>query len=162
MQGIGAGTYRDCLWTVKGLLIPVDHEGIDLALRPGVSGFPDDMFDNRWIRSIHRRLRKIESTMGEQYFDDSWPVRFNINRVPLGLDVDKVDDEKIRKRIADGRQGLTRFLPCAVEPLNIGSNIGLMKILKQLTDEESLIDVSQRQYKVIVSDCNIFNRIIKV
>ena len=60
--------------------------------------------------------------------------------------------------LKESRDGLIHFHPWRMSPLNVGSNRGLLKLLKEIDDGIAC----DAPIRFLVADCNIFVRIMKV
>lgn len=126
-------------------------------------GMPDNLFIGRSTERMTKIIRNVSSSQWN-YLDHSHVHKLKVNSVPLKPHISYDDDPSLYQVLAESRDGLTDFFPQQITDLNIGSNDGLLRILKNLTDKRN---ISQQQnepenLQVICVDCNIFMRILKV
>ena len=93
-------------------------------------------------------------------YDSSLAVKYRVRNVPLKPDIDNVE-EKFKAALAQSRDGMATFFPKEIVPVNIGSNDGLVKVVRSLWDDHKR-SAHSNEYKFVVADTNIFWRSIKV
>ena len=136
---------------------------VDLRLHLSTTGMPDNMFS----RGLNKRMTQIITRMSSSqwsYFQSSYVVTMNVNQVPLKPRVSWVEHPDLHRILSESRDGLTNFFPLKIEKHNIGSNRGLLTILKDLSIERkaSLQAGDTDNIRVVCVDCNIFMRVLKV
>ena len=95
--------------------------------------------------------------------EKSWCHRWGINSVPLKPTPNLIDDAKLNDILNESRDGMSFFRPHAILPINVGSNVGLLQILRdRKTAYETTVEAGKPTLDIINSDPNIFARIIKV
>ena len=147
---ISSGVFKECLWTVAGLLpfpdeVQVPRLQVD-ASKPAV---PTDLFSDFRINMLLDQMVDQEDQSLE-YFDGS--LSKNTKTIPL-FDETVLDIMSITCNPAR-----SRFLPAGVERDNIGSNVGLIRTLLRLKEEYAGSD----KYVIVLADINIYKRIFKV
>ena len=80
---------------------------------------------------------------------------------PKPQEVDGLDD-CLRLRIRNGEDNLNKFHPAGVLAENIGSNDGLVLILRQIYDDFKKREEDDKRIQVLLVDVNIYKRIMKV
>lgn len=83
-----------------------------------------------------------------------------MNSVPLKPHVDSLAHpdwyESMKESVCSGKH----MIPECIQSLDISSNPGLIKVLRAIMDE---MDAQRpKRYRLIICDCNIFNRLMKV
>ena len=114
---------------------------------------------------VAREVKKLMSTFKNdvrQFFNTSMCVVHSVNSIPPKPQPDRDEHPNLWRRCRSGRDGLGTFFPAKVHDENIGSNDGLMAILRVMFDEVMDKPPMDRTMRVVVSDCNIFARIMKV
>ena len=162
MQTISNGAFRNCQWTGLGVKKYIGR-AVDLRLHLSTTGMPDNMFS----RGLNTRMTQIITRMSSSqwsYFQSSYVVTMNVNQVPLKPRVSWVEHPDLHRILSESRDGLTNFFPLKIEKHNIGSNRGLLTILKDLSIERkaSLQAGDTDNIRVVCVDCNIFMRVLKV
>ena len=162
VQSVDNGAFRDCYWTGKAFrtFISSNRSGIvnsiSIVNNAPVPGMPNDLFTAGIRGGIFATMARVFGHSWKKY-QQSLVTRYNVNNIPCKPVVDVMDPVyPILKRKPDG---LREFYPEEILPQNIGSNRGLLVILKQMSDDRS---AASTKYELLCCDCNIFMRIIKV
>ena len=82
--------------------------------------------------------------------------KFKVNNIPLKPIPDPKYLPELCDVLLDSKDGLNDFHPLDILPHNIGSNRGLMLVLKQINSDDT------DRMEMLVADCNIFMRVMKV
>ena len=151
MQSIASGAFAACNWTGFGFRV---YPSLELKI---AQAMPDTIFQEGVVSGVVQRIEK-EFTAKWKQFDCSLVQQFRVRNVPLKPSLKRVPDA-LRQVLMESRDGLKTFHPHEISPHNVGSNRGLLLILKQMSEERQLSD---RRIRIVCCDCNIFNRIIKV
>lgn len=158
-----------CNWTGKAMRIPdasINTSTISLKLVQDRPGFPHESIfaDKFWkMAALTKRLAALTTPAAISKFETTnWAIVHIINRIPVKALVDKCKFPITHRRSDEGRTGLKNFFPTEMCSDNIGSNLGLFALLKTEFDEHRARADADKVYRVIISDCNIFNRIVKV
>ena len=94
------------------------------------------------------------------YLPTSLIVKLKVTSVPLTPRVDEEKYPKLYASIKGVTHRLDALIPELISRHNIGSNVGLLLLLRGIWTE---LDAQRsKKYRVIMSDINIFDRIIKV
>lgn len=132
-----------CLWTVTGYLVSTVPKPPSLRVLGDFSAMPLELI-NPEIEEIFVNLYDtFENEDPFLFYDDS--VSKLIRCVPLRPD-----------NKADVKQPI--FYPDRLIGVNISSNPGLIHVLRAIYNETT----DRTHYRVLVSDCNVFLRAIKV
>ena len=156
-QTTESGSWRDCLWGglgIKQYIGPI----VDMTKVVDVPAMPVNLFsaDNlKWLYTLTEQMDGLQNT-----YDSSLAVKYRVRNVPLKPDLDNVED-KFKEVLAQSRDGMATFFPKEIVPINIGSNDGLVKVVRSLWEDHKASEQSH-QYKFVVADTNIFWRSIKV
>lgn len=155
LQGIASGAFRDCNWTGQAIKV---YQGPDVSVDiDSFPAMPDHIFDTGTASIVRRRIRTL-CKQKWKYLQQSWVERFKVNTVPVKPVVDPLAFPNLHRILNESRDGLRNFHPMAIMPQNIGSNRGLMLILKHISDSRS----NASGFQFLCADCNIFMRIMKV
>jgi hypothetical protein len=169
MQSMVKDAHLLCNWTGIGMRIPhstIDVSNLSLDLKAGVPGFPsEDIFSD--VFSHNRNLTDgliLGTSMASvaKFSRVNWTAKHVVRRIPVKATVNKVKYPEIHERSGEGRTGLSNFYPVELSPENIGSNIGLFQLMRNEWDAHNGLVDSAKKYRIIVADCNIYNRIVKV
>ena len=95
--------------------------------------------------------------------EDSVVYKYQVNRVPCKPEINcngPLDrkSQEISNVLAQSRDGLLDFYPAEVLPTNIGSNRGMLQILKDYVE----LHKDDNKLYFITADCNIFMRIANI
>ena len=155
LQGIATGAFRDCNWTGQAIKV---YQGADVSVDIGrLQAMPDHIFETDTMSLVQQANREL-CKQGWQYLTGSMVERFSVNTIPVKPVVDPLSFPDMHIILNESRDGLRNFYPMAIMPQNIGSNRGLMLILKQISDSRR----NPSCYQFLCADCNIFMRIMKV
>ena len=154
------GAWTDCLWTgvaIHRYVGPTLSNNLHTRGGAIVPAMPESLSAN--MGSILLAMQSAMNFQGE-YHDISLVTTMDVQCVPLkptGGDV------QLQQQLDESRDGLTNLLPHDLITENIGSNIGLMKILRQFHDDRQMhIPGRCRRYYVLNVDINIYTRTLKV
>ena len=96
-------------------------------------------------------------------YDTSLMVIWKADRVPLKPDTDNINlPQRYKDAIRANPNSLGNFYPTGIQPENIGSNLGLLKIVKQFSIDKGIQTETCTRYHVVTADMNIHRRIIQV
>ena len=82
----------------------------------------------------------------------------NVRKIPLKPEVDPALDPARAAVLAESRDGMRNFLPLGMLGENIGSNRGLLLLLKDMFG----VQPRPGHFSFLSCDCNIFMRLLKV
>lgn len=163
LQGAASGAFKNCQWTgigfkaVAGGMRPI-FENVWCSQHPLCShgGMPEDVFDRKLINGAKDQFCQTLRAHGWLHFRHSLVKRFAVNTIPPKPVVPR--DHELYAVLKESRDGLIHFYPWRMSPLNVGSNRGLLKMLKEIDDGIAC----DAPIRFLVADCNIFVRIMKV
>ena len=160
----GDRTFKMNLWTV---VVGKSHPLCDLPLlsapRTTESSFYSKM--SHWPSKRANHFLRLMKNMREKI---DWAHELKVAVVPLKPDARDIDgaecvnveeSTRMKNALVHVVDGPRHLVPIDLMRWNIGSNEGLYKVLEDLNEN---ISVPPGNLQVIVSDCNIFARIIKV
>lgn len=182
--GVDRDGWRNCLWAgvafkrYQGLTPICTEVKYDLSnrLRPAM---PDALFDDDVCAVVWNLFQEVDKE-GEAYLEKSLCRKYDVRTIPLKIYPDKEREPELYNRVLLSPDGLRGFLPQQIIAENIGSNIGLIRILKTVLKEHPIpppqgnvdqdglcpdvADVNGRkaQYRFIKVDMGIYHRIMKV
>ncbi len=159
---LATGAYQDCQWTGRAMHdIAVPHDTLLLSSLGDTPAMTSDLFHPMIENAFMTRLRKTES-MDSAWRERSMCTRFNVCTVPPKPELTVTQDSEIWTRMQAGRDGLDFFHPVTMEPVNCGSNDGLLALVRQMHERELRKPLENRFLQVVVTDLNLFKRFIKV
>ena len=156
LQGIESGAWKDCNWTGRGIKVFCGTQ-VDINIGD-LSAMPDNVFTDDTSQLVRSKVAG-HVTDGWKLLGKSIVKRYNVNNVPLKPSMDPLHHPHLCRVLSESRDGLAFFHPWDIISQNVGSNRGLMLILKQISDERQPDD---RRLKFLSADCNIFMRIMRV
>ena len=156
VQGLDGGACAECLWTARGLHRYVGPV-VSTALVPGVRGMPLSLFTPH-IAALFKAKMAAADAVSVSFLKDSLCFKHNVRQVPLKPQVDPAVDPALAGVLRESRDGMRNFFPLGMLPENIGSNRGLLVLLRDL------FGVQQKpgHYCFLSVDCNIYLRLLKV
>lgn len=131
---------------------------VDMVRMIGVPAMPDELFSTENLSWFYTLIDVVD--VGRATFDSCLAVKYRVHNVPLKPDPANVED-KYKEVVTESRDGMSNFFPKKIVPLNIGSNAGLVEVLRNMWDDHKAT-TNAHHYKYIVADTNIFWRSIKV
>jgi hypothetical protein len=158
-------TFSECLWT--GVTVN-EYTGpqVDMGLKHNdddnslVHAMPDDLFQ---CKTIVQQNIEIEYGKGPSFFDDSMVAQYEVNNIPLKIDVKRFPE---MAGVMDSPKNSTAYIhPMKLIKKNIGSNVGLISILHDIQSENNMdsnIGTGPDKYIVLNLDENIYWRVLKV
>jgi hypothetical protein len=159
--------YHECLWTGVGLHVyePSNGTGIikSIKIRPNQPATDDlpSFCNASVVKDLLVRMHGlVEDDFGRGHLICQ---RYHQNLVPIKL----VKDERMSKDellTCDqrARDSLDDFQPLDMLEINIGSNVGLMRVLLKTIPGLHPDEPDCATHEIINSDCNIYVRIAKV
>jgi hypothetical protein len=153
------------LWTGKAIRVARTDVNMDVMQINGVDipAMPDDLFgevnsfldlfqgvnDYRAIGSMARRTRCLTTLT-------------NVSCIPLTPSVEKLAKEKHRLAILERHDGLDNLITQGIDARNIGSNRGLLKMLREHYNKKLQPEGLCTKYSIFNTDIDIFERGVKV
>jgi hypothetical protein len=131
---------------------------------------PADLFkgglDNLMFKKVVTMMQNVMTPDDDgnlHLMEKSWCFKWEINSVPLKPQPGDIDDDALNKILNESRDGMEFFRPQSILPVNVGSNVGLLQILRdRMNTYAQTVDDENPRLDIINSDPNIFARIIKV
>jgi hypothetical protein len=108
------------------------------------------------------QMHRLVATQDKDFSTVSYCSVHTVNSIPPRVDVDEKKFPEVAARNKAANTGLVNFFPVAMHGENIGSNAGLMALMRARYDKFQNADAKHQFVDVVVSDLDIFNRIIKV
>ena len=118
---------------------------------------PDDIFNDDAANAVMRALINVRKS-GWLYLGKSIVKSCKVNTIPVKPHFDRRQHPDLHDILGQSRDGLRNFHPLEVSPQNIGSNRGLLLVLKSMSDARR----DTGKFEFLCADCNIFMRIVKV
>ena len=123
-----------------------------------IPGMPPTLFGNE--DEVERLARWLCVGAGVvKFYADSIAVKYEVSSIPPKVAPQRILEPAVRARLAKSRDGLDRFHQSSIVDFNIGSNLGLMHIVKYILADEVL---GAGGYLILNVDMNIYDRLIKV
>jgi hypothetical protein len=158
---MATGVWTPCLWT------GVAFKDLDLSGREPiymscqfvdevrVSAMPKNLFDDdgllKWLAVDYDKVHLFDSCLATLY---------NVRNIPPKVDMSELTNPSRRVRLMNSRDGLSRMHNHNIIEYNIGSNIGLMNVIKYIMADEVLS--GGQGYMMVNADIQIFERLLKV
>jgi hypothetical protein len=163
IPSIDIGSWRNCLWTGVALKQYTGEDPISVAVMKNAAGevipaMPDDPFE------YADQLKELveEHTPRADYRTHSLVFRWNVTSVPLKPVPSQVENRKWRRALLNSGQ-VSQLFPKELIAENIGSNLGLARIMKEHYNEHKQnTEHDCTKYSVLLADVNIFDRVLKV
>ena len=160
IPSLAASTYSSCLWT--GVAAFKCSGSLDRGVMYSNSGaiipaMPDDPFV--YADAVKQGVSYIINSC-RSYYDRSLVAQFDIRNVPPKIDTKAFP---YMKEEVDRPENTTRCVhPCKLMDYNIGSNQGLLAVVRSLYEENNMHTEQCNHYLLLNVDENIFWRILKV
>lgn len=157
---LDVGAYNGCYWTGSAMF-PSGDDSIDDSLKYTATGqivpaMPDDLLD--YSANVQVAVAAMQGPRA--YLSDSIVARYNVRNVPPKVDT-KVWPE-LHSTINCATNRLADIQPQSLFEENIGSNLGLLCILRRIYEDKGMHDGSSDRYLSINVDENIYYRTLKV
>lgn len=162
LPSIEHGAWSNCLWTGVALK---KYEGPPLTLKTItddqqeiIPAMPEDPFE------YEQSLRDLwnANVPQEEYIEKSLMTRWSVCNVPPKPVIHRVRSNQIRDDLKNQTTSLANLYPKKLIAINIGSNIGLGKIIRAHYEEKKQHQDACDKYTAFNVDINIFDRMIKV
>ena len=157
----GKGIFSSCLWTGVAVF-ECDNQQLDLSIKRSPNGtvrpaMPNDLLANR--RSVVDGIKQVLRG-SRNYYDVSLVQKYDVRCIPLKVNT------KIHTNVAhivDHVKNTTQIVhPVELIEHNIGSNQGLVTILRQLYEDRGMDNDTCDKYHILNVDENIYWRTLKV
>jgi hypothetical protein len=104
-----------------------------------------------------------EDTEGDplKLLDNSLMRKWDAQSVPLLPDVEKMHSA-LKAAVLAGNDRMGNFFPLGLSRENIGSNVGLSKIMRKFYIDRRMNEISCARYVTFSMDVNIYDRVLKV
>ena len=154
VQGL-SGAVAECLWTAHGL-----HRCVGPAVSTAVGnlrGMPLSLFSPDIIGMFKQKMAVADAVQCA-FLKDSLSFKMRVRQVPLKPEVDPAVHPALAAVLRESRDGLRNFFPMGMMSENIGSNRGMLLVLKDLFG----VQPKPGHFSFLSCDCNIFMRLLKV
>lgn len=158
--------WSNCLWTGVALIKfqPRDGVTIDTTLRIDDDGdvfpaMPDDI-----MSTLPDCARKFERVLRSRHlkYATSLCTIMGVTSNPIKPHVGEANPE-VQDYLDLSSDGLGNFYPDKLLKLNIGSNLGLLRVLREFYENRLLhVDGIETDYHFITCDVNIYTRTLRV
>ena len=124
-----------------------------------IPAMPDDPF---MYRAELLSMWRIHAVRGS-YYEQSLCFRYEVSNVPPKPVFHKVNNDKHRRAVLGDTSTLSTHYAKGKLPINIGSNMGLARIMRDHYEEKKQhLDNECTSYTAFNADINIFDRVAKV
>ena len=154
--------FGTCLWT--GITVnaytgpPVNHTVRVDANGAVVPAMPENLFKNR--KAVLNGINFMYDE-GKEYYGSSMVKKYDIINVPLKVDTKKFP--ALAATLNSSKNSTKHINPYKLIRHNIGSNLGLVTILREFQDDNKMaLHGAVQNYFTINTDENIFYRGLKV
>lgn len=152
--------FSSCLWTGVSLFACTDPSLSDRVVLDQnhrvVPAMPNNIL--LYQEAVYQSLQFFVER-GYRQYDNSLVVRYDVRNIPLKIDTKRFPD---MKRIVDS-YGFDNVRPVDLLDINIGSNRGLIAIIRGLYDDRKMgLEDQCDRYTTLNVDENIFWRVLKV
>ena len=109
-------------------------------------------------------LETLTQTPAKEYVQShstSLMVRWNAHTVPLTPDLSLLP-RALRKTVEECHDSMANFYPEGLDKNNIGSNIGLSRVVRKFYNERAMNSTECKRYTNFTVDVNIYDRMLKV
>lgn len=158
---LAKGVYSACLWTGVAVFSDSELDGMDVSVRRDAQGrvvpaMPGNLIQHQQL--VMEGLQFVH-TGGRRYLTRSLVQQFAVNTIPLKI-LDPVD---MPCQHSHRSHSMNIVHPMKLLDKNIGSNVGLVSILKEdIHDKYGMASDDCKNYVNLNVDENIFWRILKV
>jgi hypothetical protein len=158
------GSWQDCNWT--GRAYRVSRVDVDTSARLNAAleiepAMPNNIWSFMPALKDNFLLHNVPQADCPRLYDTSLTTRMGVNNVPLKPRESKCAKEEHKKAVNEGHDGLTTCFPDGIILINIGSNKGLLRLLRFHYQSICVHDNAAR-YSALNVDANIFDRCLKV
>jgi hypothetical protein len=159
------GSYSACLWTGIANRVytgdAVVNLGVKYALDFTIIPAMPPTLEVFWEQlPIFIAQMAVIDRDGMYYAQHSFVDKFKVNNIPLSPHVDEKTNPVVHKMLAKKVDAIDKLVPERLMTANIGSNLGLIKVMRSIITEVMAARV--KKYRVIMADCAIFSPILKV
>ena len=153
------GAVRSADWTVHGFRVPARTCHQDVTLSGLVDALPTDLFEDDAVDLV-------KSFCQQRVFCDSWMSnsygnQLRVNRVPVKPDVEQCSEHpQVMERIRERGSSLKFFHPVAIHDIDIGSNRGLVIIVRGWIEDH--VQRKTKRLRIVCLDVDIYWRVMKV
>jgi hypothetical protein len=164
---LDVGSWQNCNWSGIAFRKARKEVDMDLMIDPQTGGIIPAMPNNPFIyvENLKTIFKNVNQASHEAMFlfDSSKVQNWAVNVVPLKPDPDNMEDGPWRDAVVECNGKLDNLFTDRILDINIGSNEGLLTIMRShyVAKGQDQVDVCQ-QYSAINVDIDIHNRILKV
>jgi hypothetical protein len=158
------GSWENCNWTGRAFRVSRVH--VDTKVRLTADNVVEPaMPHDIWSLYPAMKAQFLHTTYNEAdcpfLYDSCLTTQFKVNNVPLKPDHTRLAMPEHKKAVQEGHDSLANCYPDGIIKINIGSNKGLLRLLRMHYDD-SVIYTNGSHYSSLNVDANIFDRTIKV
>ena len=121
-----------------------------------------DLFSPDHIAKVVDDFMSQCASERHNFYKNSISIRERVNTIPVKPVFKESMNVHLAYRIRQHGDNLDRFHPDGCLEENIGSNEGLMQILRDMYDEFRRRPVGEQRVQLLVLDVNIYKRVMKV
>jgi hypothetical protein len=159
------GAWQDCCWT--GYAVRESRVDVDMSIRtdnetkeiePAMPHHIYDMYPTLKQTFLQHNTNTAECPMR---YSSSLTTLLVVKNVPLKPSHHKLRKPEHKQAVHEGHDSLDNCFPEGIVATNIGSNKGLLQLMRNHYESVCVANVGQR-YSCLNVDANIFDRILKV
>jgi hypothetical protein len=154
------GGYNENRWTITARLLtrkPPPHP--NMALQEGLLGTNPNMFDEANGKIAWEAFSEGVTEISEESYYDSHYISKRATMIPLRAEAPL--DNKARQAKSRAGSVTPHMHTTGLIPRDIGSSRAILEtLLEELTWTQS--DTYDKKYKMLLVDCNIYTRMLKV
>ena len=160
VPSLRGGVFSQCLWTGVALFThpnPNINDKIRYSDNNVIPAMPDSIFTHR--ESVIDTIKYVIGN-DHDYFQRSLVNKYQVNNIPLKVDVKRYPD--MANKMNHPANSFDNVYPSDMIDVNIGSNVGLVSIIRKIYNDHGMADGSCSRYITLNVDENIYYRILKV
>ena len=158
---VAKGIFSSCLWTGEAVF-ECTNKSLDMAIKLDQRGEVIPAMPNNVLGNQQRVTEGIQYVLSScrSYYDVSLVKKYDVRNIPLKIDTKRYPN---MKRVIEHKQNSTQNVhPVRLIDHNIGSNDGLISVVRGFYEAEGMNNDTCTKYKVLNVDENIYWRTLKV
>lgn len=161
---INMGAWRNCLWTGRALRksrVPVTMD-LEESKEGIIPAMPDDLYGMLPVFKKLFVLHNPQEDTSMMRYRTSLVTNLDVRNIPLKPAARMLSQERHRTAITSGCDRLDNLFPDKIISVNIGSNLGFMRILRNHYEDKQQHTGNCQEYSSFNADIDIFDRFLKV
>jgi hypothetical protein len=159
------GAWQDCCWT--GYAVRESRIDVDMSIRMNNETKEIEPAMPHHIYEMYPTLKQAFLVYNEptaecpSLYSDSLTTLLGVSNVPLKPSHLRLSKPEHKQAVHEGHDSLDNCFPEGIVATNIGSNKGLLQLMRNHYESVCVTNVGKR-YSCLNVDSNIFDRILKV